>query len=192
MAATLSRLSIDKVKDLLLHLPSRYQDRTSLIPFKALRPGQECLVQGQVTDSRINYGRRRSWMVTLNDGDGTLRLRFFHFAARQVEALTVGRFVRCFGEVRLGPTGLVMAHPEYRDYAKPARRPGGQPHPRLSHHQGLKPRPAAHLDRPAAGTALAERLRLGPRHAAVPALPPGWRHQRRHRQGPGEGGSRTN
>ncbi len=119
LAATLSRLSIDKVKDLLLHLPSRYQDRTSLIPFKALRPGQECLVQGQVTDSRINYGRRRSWMVTLNDGDGTLRLRFFHFAARQVEALTVGRFVRCFGEVRLGPTGLEMAHPEYRDYAKP-------------------------------------------------------------------------
>ena len=119
LAATLSRLNVNKVKDLLLHLPSRYQDRTKLVPFRTLRPGQECLAQGQVTDSRINYGRRRSWMITLNDGDGTLRLRFFHFTARQVDAMKVGRFVRCFGEVRLGPTGLEMAHPEYRDYADP-------------------------------------------------------------------------
>ena len=119
LAATLSRLNVNKVKDLLLHLPSRYQDRTTLVPFKALTPGRECLVQGQVTDSRINYGRRRSWMVTLNDGDRSLRLRFFHFAARQFETMKVGRFVRCFGEVRLGPAGLEMAHPEYRDYAEP-------------------------------------------------------------------------
>ena len=126
LAAALVRLNVHKVKDLLLHLPYRYQDRTRLVPLRALLPGQECLVQGQVVDSRITYGRRRSWVVTLNDdGGGLLRLRFFHFAARQVEALKVGRFVRCFGEVRSGPAGLEMAHPEYRDHPQPPGEPDG-------------------------------------------------------------------
>ena len=105
--------------DLLLHLPHRYQDRTRIVPLKALRIGQECLVQGQVTDSRITYGRQRNWLVVLNDGEGALTLRFFHFSQRQVESLKIGRIARCFGEVRAGPTGMEMAHPEYRDYAEP-------------------------------------------------------------------------
>ncbi len=105
--------------DLLLHLPLRYQDRTRIVPLKALRIGQECLVQGQVTDSRITYGRQRNWLVVLNDGEGALTLRFFHFSQRQVESLKIGRIARCFGEVRAGPTGMEMAHPEYRDYAEP-------------------------------------------------------------------------
>ena len=105
--------------DLLLHLPHRYQDRTRIVPLKALRIGQECLVQGQVTDSRITYGRQRNWLVVLNDGEGALTLRFFHFSQRQVESLKIGRIARCFGEVRVGPTGMEMAHPEYRDYAEP-------------------------------------------------------------------------
>ena len=125
LAATLARLNIHKVKDLLLHLPHRYQDRTRLVPLKELRVGQECLAQGQVVDSRVTYGRRRSWLIALSDGEGTLRLRFFHFAARQVDALQPGRFLRCFGEVRNGPTGLEMAHPEYRDYAAPPAAPEG-------------------------------------------------------------------
>ncbi|MXW50976.1 MAG: ATP-dependent DNA helicase RecG [Gammaproteobacteria bacterium] len=105
--------------DLLLHLPHRYQDRTRIVPLRALRVGQECLVQGQVTDSRIIRGRRRNWLVVLNDGEGALTLRFFHFSQRQVENLKIGRTARCFGEVRAGPTGMEMAHPEYRDYAEP-------------------------------------------------------------------------
>ena len=105
--------------DLLLHLPHRYQDRTRVVPLQALRIGQECLVQGQVTDSRIIRGRRRNWLVVLSDGEGALTLRFFHFSQRQVESLKIGRIARCFGEVRAGPTGMEMAHPEYRDYAEP-------------------------------------------------------------------------
>ncbi len=119
LAAALARLGIHRVMDLLLHLPHRYQDRTRIVPLKTLSPGQECLIQGQVVDSRITFGRQRNWLVMLSDGEGSLRLRFFHFGKRQVDKLDIGRFVRCFGEVRGGPTGLEMAHPEYRDYAAP-------------------------------------------------------------------------
>jgi len=97
--------------DLLLHLPHRYQDRTRIVPLRALRVGQECLVQGQVTDSRIIRGRRRNWLVVLSDGEGALTLRFFHFSQRQMESLKIGRIARCFGEVRAGPTGMEMRIP---------------------------------------------------------------------------------
>src|SRR5262249_55380916 len=63
-------------------------------------------------DSRITYGRRRGWLVTLGDDRGFINLRFFHFNERQRAALANGMFVRCFGEVRAGPHGFEMVHPE--------------------------------------------------------------------------------
>ena len=38
LAASLARLGIHRVMDLLLHLPFRYQDRTNAIPLGSLRP----------------------------------------------------------------------------------------------------------------------------------------------------------
>lgn len=116
LAASLARLNIHRVMDLLLHLPFRYQDRTRAVPLGELRPGRECLVQGRVLDSGPAYGHRRSWLVTLEDGAGVLRLRFFHFTRRQFAGLKPGQFLRCFGEARFGTKGLEMIHPEYRAY----------------------------------------------------------------------------
>src|SRR5213078_3263810 len=50
----------------------------------------------------------------VSDGSGMLTLRFFHFSASQQEGLARGTRLRCFGEVRRGPLGLEMVHPEYR------------------------------------------------------------------------------
>jgi ATP-dependent DNA helicase RecG len=110
----LARLRIHTLLDLLLNLPHRYQDRTHLTPLNALHGGTEALVVGRVLDSRITYGRRRGWLVTLGDERGFLNLRFFHFNERQRTALANGMYVRCFGEVRAGPNGFEMVHPEYK------------------------------------------------------------------------------
>ena len=114
LAETLARLDVYRLIDLLLHLPYRYQDRTQTVPLNRLLPGSQCLVQGRVVESRIAHGGRRSWTVTLHDDAGYLTLRFFHFARRQYDSLKTGHQVRCFGEVRFGPAGMEMAHPEYR------------------------------------------------------------------------------
>ncbi|MCZ6658557.1 MAG: ATP-dependent DNA helicase RecG [Gammaproteobacteria bacterium] len=126
LSTTLQKLGIFRLIDLLLHLPIRYQDRTHLVPLRQLQAGQECLVQGQVVDSQVVYGRRRSWVVTLEDGTGYLSLRFFHFSKPQQAGLKTGHYVRCFGEVRFGPKGLEMAHPEYRAFAVPPEEPEGR------------------------------------------------------------------
>lgn len=113
-AEKLERLGVATLGDLILHLPYRYQDRTRSVPFDELEPGSECLVTGQITAADLNYGRRRSLLVRLDDGHGSLTIRFFHFARNQQQSMRPGVWMRCFGEVRLGPNGREMVHPEYR------------------------------------------------------------------------------
>ena len=113
-ARNLSRLGIVSIGDLLLHLPMRYEDRTRYVPLREVEIGQSCLVAGELVRSNMAYGRRRSLTATISDDAGFLTMRLFHFSRRQLEALRPGVWLRCFGEVRAGPAGREMAHPEYR------------------------------------------------------------------------------
>ncbi len=113
LAIKLGRLSIERVSDLLFHLPLRYQDRTRLTPMGTLRAGQEAVIEGEVTANDVVKGRRRSLLVRLRDASGIVSLRFFHFAPAQQQQLQVGARVRAFGEARAGATGLELYHPEY-------------------------------------------------------------------------------
>ncbi|WFE70307.1 ATP-dependent DNA helicase RecG [Halomonas sp. M1] len=114
LAIKLARLGVERISDLLFHLPLRYQDRTRLTPIGLLRAGQEAVVEGEVTASDVVKGRRRSLLVRLRDGSGILSLRFFHFSPAQQQQLRPGVTVRAFGEARAGATGLEIYHPEYR------------------------------------------------------------------------------
>lgn len=118
LALKLERLGIETVQDLLLHLPLRYQDRTRVLPIGSLRPGDEGVLEGHIVASDIVQGRRRSLLCRLQDGTGTITLRFFHFSAAQKNSLAAGKRVRCFGEARPGPAGLELVHPEYRVIAE--------------------------------------------------------------------------
>ncbi len=113
MAERLERLGLHGIEDLLFHLPYRYQDRTHVAVIGALRPGSELVVEGEVQACDIKFGKRRSLLCRINDGTGSLVLRFFHFNARQQAGLVRGARLRCFGEVRRGAAMLEMVHPEY-------------------------------------------------------------------------------
>ena len=114
VAERLQKLGINQVQDLLFHLPLRYQDRTRLQPLGSLRLHQEALVEGTVKISQIKFGRRRSLLCHIEDGTGSLVLRFFHFSNTQLQQLSQGVRVRCFGELRNGPSSFEMVHPEYQ------------------------------------------------------------------------------
>ena len=113
-AEKLTRLGLENLQDLLFHLPLRYQDRTRITPIGALRPGQDAVLEGFVAGADVLMGRRRSLLVRLQDGSGTLSLRFYHFSTAQKNAFARGARVRCYGEVRPGASGLEIYHPEYR------------------------------------------------------------------------------
>lgn len=114
LAATLERLGITSLQDLLFHLPLRYEDRTRVLPMGQLRVGDAGVVEGEVVSAEVVQGRRRSLQVTIRDSSGFVALRFFHFSAAQQRQFTPGTRVRCFGEIRPGRAGLEIYHPEYQ------------------------------------------------------------------------------
>jgi ATP-dependent DNA helicase RecG len=114
LAEKLAALGIHTVQDLLFHLPLRYQDRTRITPIGALQPGIDAVIEGEVRATDIAFGRRRSLVCRIQDGTGTLSLRFYHFSAAQKQQLAAGVRLRCFGEPRRGASGLEIYHPEYR------------------------------------------------------------------------------
>ncbi|MFZ3202285.1 MAG: ATP-dependent DNA helicase RecG [Pseudomonas sp.] len=114
LAEKLAKVGLETLQDVLFHLPLRYQDRTRIVPIGELRPGQDAVVEGTVVGADVVMGRRRSLLVRLQDGSGSLSLRFYHFSQAQKEGLKRGTQVRCYGEVRPGSSGLEIYHPEYR------------------------------------------------------------------------------
>lgn len=118
MALKLERIGIVCPRDLLFHLPFRYQDRTRVHAIGELHPGQDALIVGQVERVDVRYARRRSLVVNISDRSGSLQLRFFHFSAQQQRGFERGGWVRCFGEARSSVGGrrgaLEIVHPEYR------------------------------------------------------------------------------
>jgi len=118
----LARLDLHRVGDLLFLLPNRYEDRTSLVKIGSLQPGSRCLVSGEVLLAEVVYRGRRNLLVRVGDGTGQLTLRFFHFSKKQQSQFRTGAELSCFGDVRGGPVGLEMVHPEYR-ILKPDQNP---------------------------------------------------------------------
>jgi ATP-dependent DNA helicase RecG len=100
--------------DILFVLPLRYEDRTQITRIGSLQPGTSAVVEGEVLLSEIVFRRRRMLLVRIGDGSGVLTLRFFYFSKAQQEGLARGTRLRCHGDVRRGPVGLEIVHPEYR------------------------------------------------------------------------------
>ena len=118
MALKLERVHVHKVQDVLFHLPSRYEDRTSVTPIGSLLPNLATVVIGQIEAAQVVYGRRRSLIVRVSDGTGSLTIRMFYFNRSQEKGFQRGLWIKCFAEVRPGAKGYEMVHPEYRITSK--------------------------------------------------------------------------
>jgi ATP-dependent DNA helicase RecG len=114
LAEKLAKLGVVQVQDLLFVLPARYEDRTQISAIGSLRPGARAVIEGEVQLTEVVYRRRRQMLCRITDGTGSLTLRFFYFSGAQQAGLARGTRIRCFGEVRRGPLGLEIVHPEYR------------------------------------------------------------------------------
>jgi len=116
VAEKLHKLGLFTLQDLVFHLPFRYQDRTRITPIGALQLHHDVVVEGEVRAADIAFGgrRKRSLVCRIQDGTGTLTLRFFHFSTAQKNQLKQGVRLRCYGETRRGSSGVELYHPEYQ------------------------------------------------------------------------------
>ncbi|QBQ95781.1 ATP-dependent DNA helicase RecG [Paraburkholderia pallida] len=114
-ADRLAKLGLTRDIDLVLHLPMRYEDETTLTPIGELLPGGVAQTEGVVFDNEIAYRPRRQLLVKLRDHNGDeLHLRFLNFYGSQVTQMAVGKRLRVRGDVRGGFFGMEMVHPAVR------------------------------------------------------------------------------
>ncbi len=116
----LVKLGIARDQDLVLHLPLRYEDHTRVVPLSALALGVEQQTEGTIVSTDVQFRPRRQLVCMLEEGADErgarvqLVLRFFHFYPNQQKALTRGRRVRVYGEVREGHFGREIVHPQFK------------------------------------------------------------------------------
>lgn len=121
LASKLAKLDIHTIQDILFHLPLRYMDRTQITPIGSAQINSDIVVEGEIRGCDLVFGRRRSLICRLQDNTGIITLRFFHFSNAQRQNLKLGSYLRCYGEVKLGRSGLELYHPEYQflDHSEP-------------------------------------------------------------------------
>ncbi|MBO1531933.1 ATP-dependent DNA helicase RecG [Psychrobacter sp. F1192] len=111
VAAQLAQLHIERIFDLLLHLPRDYEDRSRLVSIADVSHGQAALITGRV----VHVDTKRSGMtVIVDDGTGTISLRFFKVYRGLAQTMSVGTQLQLFGEVKISRYGKQMHHPEYQ------------------------------------------------------------------------------
>ena len=80
LSEKLQKIGIVTLQDVLFHLPLRYEDRTKVTSIGAAQPGEFLVLEGTVVSCDVAFGRRRSLLAYVQDGTGTIGLRFYHFS----------------------------------------------------------------------------------------------------------------
>ena len=111
VADQLAQLAIVRIFDLLLHLPRGYEDRSRLVSISEVAHAQAALIQGRV----VHVDNKRSGMtVIIDDGTGTVGLRFFKVYRGLEQTMSLGTELQLFGEVKVSRYGKQIHHPEYQ------------------------------------------------------------------------------
>ncbi|WP_341248142.1 ATP-dependent DNA helicase RecG [Cupriavidus pauculus] len=117
-AARLAKLGLRRPVDLVLHLPLRYEDETTLEPIReAVRRagmGLAAQVEGEVVSNEVTFRPRRQLVVKIADETDELTLRFLNFYGSQTKQMAEGARLRVRGEIRGGFFGAEMVHPTVR------------------------------------------------------------------------------
>ena len=112
-AAQLARLEIFTVEDLLLHRPSRYEDRRQFSSIADLQPKQATAARGKVVASGVKWFNRHTKSVfelILDDGTARLHCRWWNLPFME-KNFAKGDEVFVFGKIlQLKPR--TMDHPE--------------------------------------------------------------------------------
>ena len=95
IAEKLHKLGLNTQRDLLFHLPLRYEDRTFVTPLGALQAGRRGQIEAEVLHASVHFRRqgrsRRVLAARLADNTGMITVRFFYFNANQQKQFEKGR-----------------------------------------------------------------------------------------------------
>lgn len=113
-APLLENLDIKTVKDLLFHIPHRYDDFTIISKISQVQPGEIVTIQGEVLEIKNEYlrGGRKLQKGTIQDETGSIAVSWFNqpFIPK---VLSVGQRVALSGRVGEFSAKFTLESPEY-------------------------------------------------------------------------------
>lgn len=114
-APLFQKLGVTTARDLLYHLPRRYEDRRRLPKIREVRPGEFVTVRGRVAyvDVKASRGRAAPVRCVLNDGTGQLTLIWFNQPWIAKKLREAEGDVIAYGQVRDGNWGPEISAPEW-------------------------------------------------------------------------------
>ncbi len=116
-SAKLAKLGLAKPIDFALHMPLRYEDETKVHNIfsalhEAINAHAPLQIQARVVcTSWVKVGGRQQLIVEVNDGTGTVFLRFINAYPAQVKQFTQDSLWRIRGDLKHGMYGWEMIHP---------------------------------------------------------------------------------
>ena len=118
----LERLGIHTVRDLLFHLPARYEDFSNQKPIREIAAGEIVTVQGRIKNISMRRTAKKHMTLveaTVEDPTGRVEIIWFNqpFLARN---LRQGDLVQLSGKVAQGPRGMYLQSPAYEKLQAPS------------------------------------------------------------------------
>lgn len=107
-------LDIYSPQALILHLPLRYEDRSTITQLSEAQPGQVAQFEVMIRHTTTRgFGRHRQIIAEVTDGSVNASVRFFNLYASQVEALKNGAQLRLYGEMKMSGGVRELIHPRW-------------------------------------------------------------------------------
>jgi ATP-dependent DNA helicase RecG len=115
LSAIFGKKGIRTVEELLYFVPRKYEDRREIKRIDRLQTGGKSTVIGEITHAAMSqYGRKKIFEVSVSDGHGTIKAKWFHGAPAYLKkVLRVGSKVILTGEVSTFLYEKNMLHPDF-------------------------------------------------------------------------------
>lgn len=125
-AALMAKMHILTLRDLLLHIPVRYEDRTKSVTILASRDGEECAVEAAVSAIPVHSRPRKAlsvWRLAVSDGTGHMNVTWFNqdYAVRNMH---LGDRFLFFGTVKRKGMHIEMTNPVFERVSEDESRTG--------------------------------------------------------------------
>ncbi len=112
-AKQLKAYGIEKIIDVLYHLPRKYLDRRNIKPINQIKIGEQVVVIGTIINKNIKtMGKRKIFQVVISDGTGEIQCVWFNALSWITEKFNINNQVAVFGKIEFF-NGLNISHPEF-------------------------------------------------------------------------------
>ncbi len=119
LAKILNRLGVFNVRDLFMHYPGRYEDRTKICPIYNLRAGEPASIQVNVLAVEEKRSPKAHMLITkaaVCDDSGIIYLTWFNQSYIKNKLIKfVNKEIIAFGTPQVGIKGLEINNPEWEE-----------------------------------------------------------------------------